>query len=96
MRKSYLTIGLWVILIILFVAFYQVFSSPRGPVQKATWQTVQSAAEDGTIRSVTVRLENGRGVGEVAARLQQASQRVAFCDEVTKLRGIAPFEAGDC
>jgi len=65
MRNSYRTIGLWVILIILFLGFYQIFSGPTGVVHNVTWQTVQSAAEDGKIRSITVQLEGARGVGHV-------------------------------
>lgn len=65
MRKSYLTIGLWVILIILFVAFYQIFSGPAERVQTVPWSSVQSAAENQGIESISVRFEDGRGIGRV-------------------------------
>lgn len=62
-RNSYRTIGLWVILICLFVAFYQIFSGPREPTITLTWQTVQQLVEEKKVAEVSVRLENGRGVG---------------------------------
>ena len=63
MRNSYRTIGLWVVLIVLFMAFYNIFSGPKEQVQNLTWQSVQQAAEEGRIESISVRLENGRGIG---------------------------------
>ena len=63
MKNVHRVLGLWVVLIILFVAFYNVFSLPQEPTQDLTWQSVLSAVEEGKVSSVEVSLENGRGVG---------------------------------
>ena len=41
MRNSYKTIGLWVILIVLFVLFYQIFSGPKDVVKPITYSSFQ-------------------------------------------------------
>jgi cell division protease FtsH len=63
MRTNYRVVGLWVVLVVLFVAFYQIFSGPQEHVRSVTWAAVQEAADEGRISGITVRLENGRGVG---------------------------------
>jgi cell division protease FtsH len=54
-RSSYKTIGLWVILIILFIAFYQFFSGAKVDVQNITWSTFQKKIADKKITAVTIK-----------------------------------------
>ncbi|MBL9037888.1 MAG: ATP-dependent zinc metalloprotease FtsH [Archangium sp.] len=56
MRSSYKTIGLWVILIILFVAFYQYFNHVTEDVKDLTFSEFQDQVEQGHIASkVTIK-----------------------------------------
>ena len=55
MRNSYKTIGLWVILIILFVAFYQIFSGPKDVVKNITYSSFQKQVADRKITAVTIK-----------------------------------------
>jgi cell division protease FtsH len=55
LRNSYKTIGLWVILIILFVAFYQIFSGPKDVVKNITYSTFQKQVADKKITAVTIK-----------------------------------------
>ncbi len=55
MRNSYKTIGLWVILIILFVAFYQIFSGQKETVRNLTYSEFQKAVAEKKISSVTIK-----------------------------------------
>ncbi len=55
MRNSYKTIGLWVILIILFVAFYQIFSGPKDVVKNITYSSFQKQVADKKITAVTIK-----------------------------------------
>ncbi len=55
MRSSYKTIGLWVILIILFVAFYQLFSNNREEVQALTFTSFQKKVAEKKINAVTIK-----------------------------------------
>ncbi len=55
MRNSYKTIGLWVILIILFVAFYQIFSGQKEVVKNITYSTFQKQIADKKITAVTIK-----------------------------------------
>ena len=55
MRNSYKTIGLWVILIILFVAFYQIFSSKTDVVKNITYSAFQKQVADKKITAVTIK-----------------------------------------
>jgi cell division protease FtsH len=54
-RSSYKTIGLWVILIILFVAFYQLFSNNREEVQALTFTSFQKKIAEKKINAVTIK-----------------------------------------
>ncbi len=55
MRSSYKTIGLWVILIVLFVAFYNFFSHGTEEVQEPTFTQFLSKVEDKKVRSVSIK-----------------------------------------
>ncbi|MBS1153540.1 MAG: hypothetical protein H6Q89_5238 [Myxococcaceae bacterium] len=55
MRSSYKTIGLWVILIILFVAFYNFFSHSGEEVQELTFTSFQKKVKDKKITSVAIK-----------------------------------------
>ena len=63
MTNTYKTVGLWLILITLFVAFYNIFSEPQEVSQTLTWQAVQSLVADGQVSRLDVAMENGRGIG---------------------------------
>jgi len=54
-RNSYKTIGLWVILIILFVAFYQIFSGPKEVVQNLSYTEFTQKVTDKQITKVTIK-----------------------------------------
>jgi cell division protease FtsH len=54
-RSSYKTIGLWVILIVLFVAFYNFFSKNSEEVQEPTFTAFLSKVEDKKVRSVSIK-----------------------------------------
>jgi cell division protease FtsH len=54
-RNSYKTIGLWVILIILFVAFYQIFSSKTDVVKNITYSSFQKAVAEKKITAITIK-----------------------------------------
>jgi cell division protease FtsH len=54
-RSSYKTIGLWVILIILFVAFYKVFSGGQDDTQVVSFTTFLSAVEKDQVKKVSVQ-----------------------------------------
>jgi cell division protease FtsH len=54
-RSSYKTIGLWVILIILFVAFYKVFSGGQDDTQVISFTTFLSAVEKDQVKKVSVQ-----------------------------------------
>ncbi|HYV48196.1 MAG TPA: ATP-dependent zinc metalloprotease FtsH [Myxococcaceae bacterium] len=55
MRSSYKTIGLWVILIILFVAFYQFFSNTGKEVQELTFTSLQHKVEEHKVKSLQIK-----------------------------------------
>jgi len=54
-RSSYKTIGLWVILIILFVAFYQFFSNTGKEVQELTFTSLQHKVEEHKVKSLQIK-----------------------------------------
>ncbi|MBX5480684.1 MAG: ATP-dependent zinc metalloprotease FtsH [Myxococcaceae bacterium] len=51
MRSSYKTIGLWVILIILFVAFYKIFSTTHDEPKKTNFTTLLARIDEGKVKS---------------------------------------------
>ena len=55
MRSSYKTIGLWVILIVLFVAFYNFFSHGTEEVQEPTFTQFLTKVEDKKVKSVSIK-----------------------------------------
>jgi cell division protease FtsH len=54
-RSTYKTIGLWVILIVLFVAFYNFFSQGSDQVEEPTFTTLLQKVERGEIRAISVK-----------------------------------------
>jgi len=54
-RSSYKTIGLWVILIILFVAFYQFFSNTGKEVQELSYTELKKNIEDHKINQIDIK-----------------------------------------
>jgi cell division protease FtsH len=54
-RSSYKTIGLWIILIVLFVAFYNFFSHGSDEVQEPTFTAFLSKVEDKKVRTVSIK-----------------------------------------
>jgi len=54
-RSSYKTIGLWVILIVLFVAFYNFFSHGTEEVQEPTFTQFLKKVEDKKVKSVSIK-----------------------------------------
>ncbi len=55
MRSTYKTIGLWVILIVLFVAFYNFFSQGSEQVQEPTFTQLLSKVQEKKIRAISVK-----------------------------------------
>ncbi len=55
MRSTYKTIGLWVILIVLFLAFYQVFKQSSDPVQEPTFTQLLAKVESKKVRAISVK-----------------------------------------
>ncbi|MGA9522337.1 MAG: ATP-dependent metallopeptidase FtsH/Yme1/Tma family protein, partial [Myxococcaceae bacterium] len=55
MRSSYKTIGLWVILIVLFVAFFKYFSSQGEEVKKESISQLIEKVEAGKVKKVTIQ-----------------------------------------
>jgi cell division protease FtsH len=54
-RSSYKTIGLWVILIALFVCFFHIFNRNQDEVQEPTFTALLSKIEEKKVRQVNVR-----------------------------------------
>jgi cell division protease FtsH len=54
-RSSYKTIGLWVILIVLFVAFYNFFSHGTEEVQEPSFTAFLAKVEDKKVRTVSIK-----------------------------------------
>jgi cell division protease FtsH len=59
-RSSYKTIGLWVILIILFVAFYQIFSGHQEETQPLSFSKFQAKVAEHKVTAVLIK---GGGTG---------------------------------
>ncbi|HET9450496.1 MAG TPA: ATP-dependent zinc metalloprotease FtsH, partial [Aggregicoccus sp.] len=64
MRSTYKTIGLWVILIVLFVAFYQFFSQGNETVAQPTFTEFLDRVNAGEVKAVSVKGNNYTGVYE--------------------------------
>src|SRR5262249_58979751 len=54
-RPSYKTMGLWVILISLFVCFFHIFNRTQDEVQEPTFTALLSKIEEKKVRQVNVR-----------------------------------------
>jgi cell division protease FtsH len=54
-RSSYKTIGLWIILIVLFVAFYNFFSQRGEEVQEPTFSSFLTKVEEKKVQSVSIK-----------------------------------------
>jgi len=54
-RSTYKTIGLWVILIVLFVAFYNFFSQGSDQVEEPTFTQLLQKVDRGEIRAISVK-----------------------------------------
>ncbi|MFL5353727.1 ATP-dependent zinc metalloprotease FtsH [Archangium sp.] len=62
MRSTYKTIGLWVILIVLFFAFYNFFSTNNDQVQEPTFTAFLAKVEDKKVQAVSVKGNTYSGV----------------------------------
>ncbi|MCY1079203.1 ATP-dependent zinc metalloprotease FtsH [Archangium lansingense] len=62
MRSTYKTIGLWVILIVLFVAFYNFFSTSNDQVQEPTFTEFLNKVETNNVKAVSVKGNTYQGV----------------------------------
>jgi cell division protease FtsH len=56
-RNSYKTIGLWLILIVLFIAFWQFFSTEKVVVKTITYSSFQKMVAEKKITAVTIKGE---------------------------------------
>jgi cell division protease FtsH len=54
-RSTYKTIGLWVLLIVLFVAFYNFFSQSHDPVQQPTFTQFLQKVQERKVSLVSVK-----------------------------------------
>jgi cell division protease FtsH len=63
-RSSYKTIGLWVILIALFVCFFHIFNRQTDEVQEPTFTALLSKIEEKKVRQVAVRGNSYSGTFE--------------------------------
>jgi cell division protease FtsH len=63
-RSSYKTIGLWVILIALFVCFFHIFNRQTDEVQEPTFTALLSKIEEKKVRQVSVRGNSYSGTFE--------------------------------
>ena len=59
MRSSYKTIGLWIILIVLFVAFYNYFSHETSNVTRMSWSEFLTKVDDRQVASVVIKGTKG-------------------------------------
>ncbi|CAM3121589.1 ATP-dependent metallopeptidase FtsH/Yme1/Tma family protein [Corallococcus sp. ZKHCc1 1396] len=55
MRSTYKTIGLWVILIVLFVAFYNFFSQGNEQVQEPTFTQLLTKVDEKKVQAVSIK-----------------------------------------
>ena len=55
MRSTYKTIGLWVILIVLFVAFYNFFSQGNEQVDEPAFTQLLSKVEKKEVRAISIK-----------------------------------------
>ena len=62
MRSSYKTIGLWVILILVFVAFFQYVNTPHEEQQVLSFSTFQTRVEEKKVASVVIKGTSYEGV----------------------------------
>ena len=74
MRSSYKTIGLWVILIILFVAFYQFFSKGGEEVQDLTYSQFQKKVAEKKITAVAIRKRLKKAFSLLEAAMMETRQ----------------------
>jgi cell division protease FtsH len=61
-RSTYKTIGLWVILIVLFVAFYNFFSTSNDQVEEPTFTEFLNKVESNNVQAVSVKGNTYQGV----------------------------------
>ncbi|MFN0064418.1 MAG: ATP-dependent zinc metalloprotease FtsH [Myxococcaceae bacterium] len=62
MRSSYKTIGLWVILIVLFVAFYNFFSHTNEEVKELTWTAFRAKVDARQVPELAIKGDIYTGV----------------------------------
>ena len=58
MRQSHKTLALWVLLILMFWAIYQIISQEHAPQEQPEFSKLLKSIDDGNVKEVTVTLLN--------------------------------------
>jgi cell division protease FtsH len=85
-RSTYKTIGLWVILIVLFVAFYQFFSQGNEPVEQPTFTELLDQVNAGEVKAVSVKGNTYSGTYEKTGKKFTTTGPEADAAILTQLR----------
>jgi cell division protease FtsH len=87
-RSTYKTIGLWVILIVLFVAFYNFFSQGNEQVQEPSFTQLLTKIEDKKVREISVKGNTYSGKFADTNDKFRTTGPTADTSMLTKLQGM--------
>ncbi len=98
MRQSYKTVLLWVVLIVMFVVFYQLFAQHGREQQELAFSDFITKVENGEIRTVNVKDLNYTGTlkdGKIACRTCHTAHGTEGSGTLASVFFLrAPSEAG--